>query len=83
MAEKILSEIYYDLSKPGSYGGLESLYKEASERLPSLRKKQVKNWLSGQLVYTLVRTARRRFKRNPIVAEHTNENYQADLVDMQ
>jgi hypothetical protein len=83
MAEKVLSEIYYDISNPGSYGGLESLFREASKKLPDLKKKDVRNWLSGQLVYTLHKPARRRFKRNPIVAERINENYQADLVDMQ
>jgi hypothetical protein len=83
MAEKVLSDIYYDISNPGSYGGLESLFREASKKLPELKKNDVRNWLSGQLVYTLHKPARRRFKRNPIVAEHVNENFQADLVDMQ
>ncbi len=81
--EEILSKIYYDASNPGSYGGVESLYREAVKQIPSLRKKDIENWLQGQLVYTLHKNSRRRFKRNPVIAEHVNENFQADLVDMQ
>lgn len=83
MVNNVLSSIYYDTSKPGSYGGVESLFKEAVKVDSTLTRKKVKDWLEGQLVYTLNKQARRHFKRNPVIAEHINENFQADLVDMQ
>jgi hypothetical protein len=83
MNSKVLSKIYYDTSNPGSYGGVKSLYREAIKVIPNLAEKDVKEWLSSQLVYTLHKPTKRRFKRNPVIAEHINENFQADLVDMQ
>ena len=83
MHDNILSKIYYGTDRPGSFGGIASLYREAVKEIPSLTKSEVKRWLSGQLVYTLHKPARRRFKRNPVIAENINENFQADLVDMQ
>ena len=78
-----LKEIYYDLRNPGSFGGKEKLYIEAKKFYPNLRRNDVDEWLSEQIVYTLHKQARKNFKRNPVVAEHINENFQADLLDMQ
>jgi hypothetical protein len=83
MSEKVLTSIYYNTSNPGSYGGVDKLYREARKKLPGLKKSFVQSWLSGELVYTLHKPARRKFKRNPVIAEHVSENFQADLVDMQ
>lgn len=80
--KNLLSSIYYNPSKPGSYGGALNLYREAVKLNPSLTLNDVKDWLQGELVYTLHRKARRKFKRNRVVAEHINENFQADLIDM-
>ena len=82
MTEEILKSIYYDASSPGSYGGVEKLYIEAKKLIPNLRRIQVLEWLQGQIVYTLHKQSRRKFKRNPVVCERINENFQADLVDM-
>lgn len=82
MFEDILRKIYYDLNSPGAYGGAEKLYRESKKSINNITRKDVKNWLSSQLTYTLHKKARRRFKRNPVVAENINENFQADLVDL-
>src|SRR5437868_12062726 len=79
----IFKNIYYNPSSPGSFGGRERLYLEAKKVNPDISKKDVKEWLSGQIVYTLHKPIRRHFKRNPVVAEYLNENFQADLIDMQ
>ena len=81
--EEVLKKIYYNPDSPGSFGGVDALFREASKRIPTLDIKDVKDWLSGELVYTLHKQARRKFKRNPMMAEKPKENMQADLVDMQ
>src|SRR5882762_11657046 len=82
MAENVLSNIYYKESNPGSYGGARKLYKQARNIDGSITFKTVKEWLQSQLVYTLHKDARRKFKRNPIIVERINENLQSDLVDL-
>ena len=81
--EEVIRKIYYNPSSPGSFGGAEALVKEAKKINPLIDQKFVKDWLSGELVYTLHKQAKHHFKRNPIVAEAPKENMQADLVDMQ
>ena len=80
--EQTLKKIYYDPSNPGSFGGAEALHREARKIFENLAFKDVKDWLSGELVYTLHKPLRKKFKRNPMVAEKPHENMQADLVDM-
>ena len=82
MNKSILKKIYYDVLSPGSYGSVEKLYKEAKKFIPSIKRNEIKEFLDGEIVYTLHKQVRKRFKRNPVVAEHINENFQADLVDM-
>jgi transposase InsO family protein len=43
----------------------------------------VREFLSGQFAYTLHRSARRRFKQNPIYVSGIDRQWQADLADMQ
>jgi len=40
MVNNVLSSIYYDTSKPGSYGGVESLFKEAVKVDSTLTRKK-------------------------------------------
>ena len=82
MFEDILTNIYYKTSNPASFSGVENLFKEAHKINPLITRKQVKDWLSGELVYTLHKPARKRFRRNPVVSERINECFQADLVDL-
>lgn len=81
--EDTLKKIYYDSKNPGSFGGRERLYLEAKKYHSNVKRKDIENWLKGEIVYTLHRQARRKFKRNPILSEFPYENFQADLVDMQ
>ena len=81
--DEIFKKIYYNPSNPGSFGGQYRLFLEARKVDSSIKRKDVENWLKGQIVYTLHKPSRRRFKRNPIIAEYPKENFQADLVDVQ
>lgn len=79
-----LSNIYYNPSDPGSYGGVERLLSRAKElRVPSVTRKDVRRFLSSQPTYTLHRSARRHFPRNKTYVRGIDEQWQADLVDMQ
>ncbi len=81
--ESLLSKLYYDSSSPAGFSSVVKLFNAAKGEIPDLKLGDVKDWLSGQLTYTLHKPARRRFVRNPIIVEHYNEQWQADLVDMQ
>jgi hypothetical protein len=79
---QILSSIYYDTKSKASFGGVQKLYTEAKILKPDLKLKEVEDWLSGELTYTLHFPARRRFKRNKILVNGIDEQWEADLVDM-
>jgi len=94
---KFLEKIYYDPKDPGSYGGIEKLYRRARQLLPSLPKSNtslkrpsstiskslIKRFLQSQPSYTLHRPARRNFTRNRTRVSGIDEQWQADLADMQ
>jgi len=79
-----LKEIYYDPNDPGSYGGVEKLYrraKEVGER--NITRKDVKQFLTDQHSYSLHKPARRNFTRNPTYVKGIDQQWQPDLADMQ
>ena len=80
---RILSNIYYDISSPAGFSTAKKLYDEAKLLNSRIRLKDVKDWLSGENTYTLHKPIRKNFKRNPIIASRPNEDWQADLVDLQ
>ena len=80
MTEKILSKIYYNPKHSASFSSAERLYDAVKDKGISLD--QVKEWLSGELTYTLHKQSRKNFKRNKILVSHIDEQWEADLVDM-
>ena len=68
----VLRKIYYDPSKPGSFSGQKALFREAIKIDPSITLKEVKDWLSGEIVYNLHKPVIRRFKRNHVLAGKPN-----------
>ena len=78
----ILKQIYYNESNPESFGSIHNLYIAAKKQIPDLKLETVKDWLSGELTYTLHKPARQNWKRQPILVTGPNEQYQADLVDL-
>lgn len=80
MTEKLLHDVYYDPENQASFGSAEKLYKAVKHHNISLS--HVKEWLSKQITYTLHRSRRRHFKRNPIVVTDMHKQWQADLVDL-
>ena len=84
---KALKELYYNAEDPGSYGGVEKLFRSAKEAkgvsLKGVTRGRVKQFLADQQSYSLHKPARRHFKRNPTYAKGIDAQWQSDLADMQ
>ena len=79
-----LAKIYFDPNDPGSLGGAERLYQRAKQlHLKGVSRRLVKGFLSAQSAYTLHKQARRHFTRNHTYVQGIDDQWQADLVDMQ
>ncbi len=79
-----LESIYYDPKHPGSFSGPKTLYKAVKgegKRIISMGK--VKKWLKSQETYTMHRKMVRKFKHNRVQVDHIDEQWDADLMDMQ
>lgn len=75
-----LSSIYYNLRHPAAYSTVEKLYNAVERSIP---KSTIKEWLRGELAYTLHKPRRINFKRNHYEVYTINELFQADLIDVQ
>ena len=76
----ILPPIYFNPENSGAYGGVNALHRQVRG---VLSKKQVKDWLSGQDTYTLHKPTRRKFSRRRVLIGRVDQQWQADLVDLQ
>ena len=84
LLEKTLKEIYYNPLHDGSLGGPLKLWRAVKERgFQNVSLKSVKQWLLKQDPYTLHAPARKRFQRNVVRVRGIDENWEADLVDVQ
>lgn len=81
--DKVLSELYYNLSHPAGYAGAKKLWTHAKQRLKSIQQTQVKDWLKQQKTYTLHKPIRRRFQRRKTIVAGVDQQWQADLADLQ
>ena len=79
---RTLEKIYFNPKNSGSFCGVEKLYKAALKLRPSITRKDVKDWLSSQQTYSLFKPVRRRFLRLPILVDHIDGQWQADLMDV-
>jgi hypothetical protein len=65
---KILSDLYFDPSNSTAYTGLNKLYAAAKLQDGSIKRKDVKKWLSGNETYSSFFPARQHFKRRSIIS---------------
>ena len=75
--EHILSDLYYDVSRPTSFRGIKTLLNNSSSSYD-----EVKNWLLSQPTYTRHYPVKIKFPRNPIVSRTINHIWFADLVEI-
>ncbi len=80
--EAILKNLYYNISSPTSYRGVNQLFLVAKEILPNLRKDQVRNWLRKQKTYSIHYPIKSNFKRNPIISKFIDHNWHGDLIEI-
>ena len=76
----ILRAIYFNPANSGAYDGADALHRQV---IGVLSKKQVTDWLSGQDTYTLHKPIRRKFNRRRVLVGRVDQQWQADLVDLQ
>ena len=69
--------MYYEASKPGSYGGVRPL-----ARYGGMPVKTFKGWLETQDTYTLHKPITKKFPRRKTFAKGIDDLFQADLADM-
>lgn len=80
--KSLLNDLYYSLDSPVSFSSLERLYQEAKQHDESVSRKDVKDWLSSQLTYTLHKSVRLNFNTRPVIVYDIDEQWQMDLVDL-
>lgn len=80
--DRILDKIYHSSNHPASFSSVRKLYLAARIKEPSIKLRDVKEYLSSQDDYTLHRRVVRKFQRLPIVASHVDAIWQADLADV-
>jgi hypothetical protein len=77
-ASRILQETYFNAQHPASFGGVNKLAKATQ-----IDKVLVQNWLNQQWAYNLHKPAPQKFLRRKYVSRGVDEQWQADLVEMQ
>lgn len=78
---KILKDIYEDLNNSASFSSPYVLFKEAKKKIPRLKLKDVKIWLTKNRTYTMFRRVRLNFPRRKVLVRGPFHQYQADLMD--
>ena len=78
---RLLERLYYESNRPSALGGVEKLYRAAKKH--GITRSEVIAWLRLQPGYTLHNPARRRFRRNKVFVNGIDDQWQADLVDLQ
>lgn len=75
---------YFTPSDKGALGGVERFRKsEAEKEERPVKPEEAREWLRSQDAYSLHKPARRKFRRNPVLVYGIDDQWQADLVDMQ
>jgi hypothetical protein len=81
MAEKYLSQIYYDPESPASFGGIDSIYRAVkNEGKYKILRNKIRLWLQKQDTYTLHKPVRYRFRRNSVKVGAMDDEWEADLI---
>ena len=77
-----LSDYYFDTKSPVAFTSPLALYREARKRDPSLTFGQVKTWLQSKDTCTLHKPVRYNFPRNRVIVNEIDDQWQADLMDI-
>ena len=78
---ELLHRTFYDPKKPAGFAGYQQLRRQAGKQ--GIAPKDVRRWLQTQPGYTLHQPVRRRFERRRVRVNGLDEQWQADLADVQ
>ena len=78
----LLNKLYYTIAKPSALSSERKLLNAAQKINPSIHKKDVKLFLSGQDAHTLHKVTRKHFMRRKILSPQPKVIISADLADM-
>ena len=83
--DTVLKTLYFNPKSPVSFGGVQELYKAVKrlKRFKTVKRNDVTTWLNGQKTYTLHKPIRKRFPRRKTVVAGIDQQWQADLSDLQ
>ena len=79
----LLRKLYYDPKSPVAYSGINQLHRGAKYVLKNVKYQDVKKWLEGETTFTLHKPIRKHFKRRQTIVGGIDQQWQADLADMQ
>jgi hypothetical protein len=81
--EKKLQSLYSTPGKSGAFSSADKLYRILRNEGFTMSKKQIQNWLNTQHVYTIHKRRIANFKRNSVIAQYPDHNWQADILFLQ
>ena len=79
----LLHSLFYDVTQPSAYTGKENVFRAAKRALSSITRADVDRWFEHQMTHTVHKPVRLRFKRNKTIVNSIDDQWQADLCDMQ
>lgn len=82
-AENFLKELYSDPSRPGSYGGINSLYRAVKlDGRYRVTRKQLQKWLRQNETYALHKPVKRKFPTARVIVGEADVEWDTDLADL-
>lgn len=78
-----LKSIYFDVSHPASYEGVNKIYDIVKkEGKFKISKEKIKSWLQNQLSYSLNKPVSRKFQRGRVIVKGIDDQFDADLASL-
>jgi hypothetical protein len=81
--EVFLKSIYFNPKSPASFSSPENIYREAHKSgRTDITRSDVQNWLTKQPVYSIFRSAKRKFKTGGIVVDSISMLHDLDFLEL-
>lgn len=78
-----LDKLYFDAKSPSGFSSAKKLHDAARKAGLSVTLNKIKEYLEDNLTYSLHKQKRIRFRRARVIFSHVNEQFCADLTEMQ
>ena len=82
---KVLHQLYYNPKSSASFSGIQKLLHAVrrKKQFVKVKQKEIEAWLKQQPTYTLHKPFRKHFTRRKTIVSKIDQQWQADLADMQ